>query len=94
LSGSGTAVKGEHIIDPRTGRPARGHRAAWASHPSAAAADALSTAFMVMTTAGVAALCGRHPEVWALVINARKKCRIFNAGAIAVNRPGGTRRQR
>lgn len=94
LSGSGTEVKGEHIVDPRTGRPARGHRAAWASHPSAAAADALSTAFMVMATAGVAALCGRHPEVWALVINARKKCRIFNAGAIAGNGPVRTRRQR
>jgi thiamine biosynthesis lipoprotein len=94
LSGSGTEVKGEHIVDPRTGRPARGHRAAWASHPSAAAADALSTAFMVMATDEVAALCGRHPEVWALVINARKKCRIFNAGAIAGDRPARTRRQR
>ena len=94
LSGSGPEVKGEHIIDPRTGRPARGHGAAWASHPSAAAADALSTAFMVMTTDEVAALCGRHPEVWALVINARKKCKIFNAGAIAGDRPFRTRRQR
>lgn len=94
LSGSGTEVKGEHIVDPRTGRPARGHRAAWASHPSAAAADALSTAFMIMTASGVSALCGRHPEVWALVINVRKKCRIFNAGAIAGNRPVRTRRQR
>lgn len=94
LSGSGTEVKGEHIVDPRTGRPARGHRAAWASHPSAAAADALSTAFMVMATDEVAALCGRHPKVWALVINVQKKCRIFNAGAIAGNRPVRTRRQR
>lgn len=94
LSGSGTEVKGEHIVDPRTGRPALGHRAAWASHPSAAAADALSTAFMVMATDDVAALCGRHPEVWTLVINARKKCRIFNAGAIAGDRPARTRRQR
>ncbi len=94
LSGSGTEVKGGHIVDPRTGRPARGARAAWASHPSAAAADALSTAFMIMTGSGVSALCGRHPEVWALVINVREKCRIFNAGAIAGNRPVRTRRQR
>jgi hypothetical protein len=49
---------------------------------------------MVMATDEGAALCNRHPEVWALVINARKKCRIFNAGAIAGNRPVGTRRQR
>jgi thiamine biosynthesis lipoprotein len=94
LSGSGTEVKGEHIIDPRTGRPARGHRAAWSSHPSAAAADALSTAFMVMTTAGVAGLCGRHLELWALVKTGPKTCRIFNAGAIAGDRPVRTRRQR
>lgn len=94
LSGSGTEVKGEHIVDPRTGRPARGARSAWASHPSAAAADALSTAFMVMTMDESAAFCGRHPEVWALVINARKKCRIFNAGAVAGSRPVGTRSER
>jgi thiamine biosynthesis lipoprotein len=94
LSGSGTEVKGEHIVDPRTGRPARGSRAAWASHPSAAAADALSTAFLVMAADESAALCDRHPEVWALVINARKKCRMFNAGAIAGNRPVRTRRKR
>lgn len=94
LSGSGTEVKGEHIIDPRTGRPARGARAAWASHPSAAAADALSTAFMVMAADESAALCGRHPEVWALVINARKKSRIFNEGALVGNRPARTRRQK
>jgi len=68
--------------------------AAWASHPSAAAADALSTAFMVMAADGVAAFCRRHPEVWALVINARKKCRIFNAGAIDKNRPVRTRRRK
>ena len=94
LSGSGTEVKGEHIIDPRTGRPARGHRAAWASHPSAAAADALSTAFLVMATDDVADFCSRHPEVWALVKIGPKKCRIFNAGAIAGDRPVRTRRQR
>jgi thiamine biosynthesis lipoprotein len=48
LSASGTAVKGSHIIDPRTGRPAEGRLRAWAIAPAAALADALSTAFMVM----------------------------------------------
>ena len=92
LSGSGTEVKGEHVVDPRTGRSAQGHRAAWASHPSAAAADALSTAFMVMSTEGVAGFCGRHPAVWALVKTGPKTCRIFNAGAIAGERRARTRR--
>ena len=83
LSGSGTEVKGEHIVDPRTGRPARGHRAAWAAHPSAAVSDALSTAFFVMRTGDVDRYCRSHPETWALVIIPGKKCKISNATAIA-----------
>jgi thiamine biosynthesis lipoprotein len=79
LSGSGTEVKGKHVFDPRTGIAACGHLAAWASHPAAAAADALSTAFMVMTTEEVAAYCGRHSEVWALVVKDYDDCRVFNA---------------
>jgi thiamine biosynthesis lipoprotein len=94
LSGSGTEVKGAHIVDPRTGRPAGGHAAAWASHPSAAASDALSTAFMVMATKDVAAFCARHPAVWALVKTGPKTCRIFNAGSIEEKRPAQARRRR
>lgn len=94
LSGSGTEVKGEHVVDPRTGRSASGHAAAWASHRSAAVADALSTAFMVMTTAEVAGFCGRHPAVWALVKTGAEKSRIFNAGEIEGNRPAKRRSRR
>jgi thiamine biosynthesis lipoprotein len=94
LSGSGTEVKGPHIIDPRTGRPAGGHLAAWASHPSAAASDALSTAFLVMSTEDVAKFCGRHPVVWSLVKTGPKTCRIFNATAVARKRSATTRRRR
>ncbi len=83
LSGSGTEVKGKHILDPRTGRPAGGHLAAWASHPSAALSDALSTAFMVMATDEVAAYCRRHPEAWALVVRDYGDCRVFNPGVAA-----------
>jgi len=82
VSGSGTEVKGRHIYDPRTGRPAAGHLAAWASHSSAAVADALSTAFMVMDTAEVEAFCKVHPDVWALVVIALESCRVFNRRAI------------
>ncbi len=94
LSGSGTEVKGEHVVDPRTGRPAAGHAAAWASHPSAAAADALSTAFMVLATGGVARFCRRHPAVWALVKTGPETCRIFNAGEIDENGPAPRRSRR
>ena len=78
MSGSGTEVKGGHVFDPRTGRPAQGHLAAWVSHPSAATADALSTAFMVMDTEEVKDFCDRHPEVWALVVIDAKTCQVIN----------------
>ncbi len=56
LSGSGIAVKGHHILDPRTGQPARLRPRAWASAPSAAVSDALSTAFMVLSEPEIARL--------------------------------------
>jgi len=68
LSGSGTEVKGSHIINPRTGQKASGHTGAWVSHSSAAVADALSTAFLVMDPPEVAAYCDMFPDTWALVL--------------------------
>jgi len=49
LSGSGLAVKGTHILDPRTGRPALRQKRAWVLADTAAESDALSTACMVLT---------------------------------------------
>jgi len=68
LSGSGTEVKGGHIINPRTGQKASGHKGAWVSHPSAAVADALSTAFLVMDPPDIAAYCEMSPDTSALVL--------------------------
>ena len=68
LSGSGTEVKGEHILNPKTGNPATRHLAAWAIHPSAAKSDALSTAFMMMTPENINQLRENHPEVTAYVV--------------------------
>ena len=48
LSGSGLAVKGNHIFDPRTGLAALRQTRAWALADSAAESDALSTACMVL----------------------------------------------
>jgi thiamine biosynthesis lipoprotein len=49
MSGSGLAVKGAHILDPRTGQPALPQRRAWALADTAAESDALSTACMVLS---------------------------------------------
>ncbi len=70
LSGSGTEVKGAHIIDPDTGKPAGSHLAGWVRCPSAAQADALSTAFMIMSTEEVRDFCRTHTQVKAFVVPA------------------------
>lgn len=49
LSGSGIAVKGPHILDPRSGMPARGISGAWVIADSAAVSDAISTALMILS---------------------------------------------
>jgi thiamine biosynthesis lipoprotein len=65
LSGSGKAVKGAHVLDPRTGKAAIGHTRTWAQAPSAALSDALSTAFMVMSQEEVDAYCRDRDDVLA-----------------------------
>lgn len=62
LSGSGLAVQGQHIIDPRTGLAARRQSRAWALADSAAESDALSTACMVWTEAEIIRVVGEHPD--------------------------------
>jgi len=70
LSGSGLAVKGSHLIDIQTGRPAERVYRAWAFAPTAAVADALSTAFFVMPDADVRRYCERHPDHGAALATA------------------------
>jgi thiamine biosynthesis lipoprotein len=67
LSGSGLQ-KGRHIIDPRTVQPVKGKIAAWASASDAATADALSTAFMIMSPDEIRQYCRSHPDVLALIM--------------------------
>ncbi len=57
FSGSGFGVQGHHITDPNTGQPARRRVRAWARARTAALADALSTAFLVMPARAVARYC-------------------------------------
>lgn len=68
LSGSGTMVKGAHLIDPRTGLPADRTERTWALAPTAAQADALSTAFFLMNEADIATLCAAHPHLGAALV--------------------------
>lgn len=67
LSGSGFAVKGAHIMNPRLFQPVpiRPQRS-YALAPTAALSDALSTAFMVMEPDEIQTLCVRYEGVEAL----------------------------
>ena len=61
FSGSGSDLKGPHIIDPHAGQPATHHRLAFATAATGAEADALSTAFVVMTDDAIRDYCRHHP---------------------------------
>ena len=67
LSGSGIQ-KGQHIIDPRTGCPVQKYSAAWAIAPQAAIADALSTAFMVMTELEIERYCRKNNDAGGMIV--------------------------
>ncbi len=73
-SGSGTQFflrRGRrygHILDPRTGRPAEGMFSTTVIAPTAAEAEALSTAFYVMGPEKVGAYCATRPELAAILV--------------------------
>lgn len=56
-----------HLLDPHTGRPARGVRSATVVAPNATRSDALSTAVFVMGDAGPAFVEAR-PDVGAVIV--------------------------
>lgn len=59
-----------HILDPRTGWPAEATASATVLAPTAAQADALSTAFFVLGVEGTRRYCEAHPETGALLLPA------------------------
>ena len=59
-----------HVLDPRTGHPAEKNLSATAFAGTAAEADALSTAFLVMDLAEVREYCHNDPGVGALLVPA------------------------
>ncbi|MHC4423283.1 MAG: FAD:protein FMN transferase [Planctomycetota bacterium] len=67
LSGSGLQ-KGQHIIDPHTHQPIEDKLAAWALASTAVTADALSTAFVIMSPDEVEQYCLNHSDTLAMVI--------------------------
>ena len=56
-----------HILDPRSGWPAEGVLSATALAPTAALADALSTAFYVLGPEAALGYCRQHPGIAAAI---------------------------
>ena len=76
LSGSGLK-KGQHIIDPRLGKPVEKKLATWAFAPRAGEADALSTAFMVMTSEEITNYCNKYTTSGLTIDNNAKNTKHF-----------------
>ncbi|MBI5692406.1 MAG: FAD:protein FMN transferase [Verrucomicrobia bacterium] len=79
LSGSGIAVQGAHLVDPRTGEAAPRTQGVWALAPTAAQADALSTAFFILSPAEIADLCAQHPAIGAALTRDDGQLELFGA---------------
>jgi thiamine biosynthesis lipoprotein len=78
LSGSGLAVKGKHIFDPRTGQPASRQNRAWALTDIAAESDALSTAAMVLSETEIAGIVVGNPA-WQIFLQETGGIRSFGS---------------
>jgi thiamine biosynthesis lipoprotein len=81
LSGSGLAVKGAHIIDPRTGAPAAVRNRVWALADSAAESDALSTACMLMSEAEINTVLEQNPA-WLVFLSESEHWRAIGSRAL------------
>ncbi len=85
--GAAGVRKGDHIVDPRSGLPVSGRKAAWVAletessrgeglYPTAIA-DALSTAFMLLPQDEIARLCALHPGLRAWIVDDTGLVRTF-----------------
>jgi thiamine biosynthesis lipoprotein len=81
LSGSGLAVKGSHILNPRTGKPAWRQSRAWALANSAAESDALSTACMVLSESELEKVLAQDHS-WLLFLETDKVVRPIGSRAL------------
>lgn len=81
LSGSGLAVKGKHIFDPRTGQPAQRQNRAWALCDTAAESDALSTAAMVLSEPEIGEILFEN-QSWLIFLEDQGSWRHYGSRAL------------
>jgi thiamine biosynthesis lipoprotein len=76
-----------HVLDPRTGRPAATLASATVLAPTAAEADALSTAFFAMGLDEARTYCRTHPGIAAVLVTLpqpRRAPQIVTLGQVEV----------
>jgi thiamine biosynthesis lipoprotein len=73
-----------HILDPRSGWPARRLLSASAIAPTATEADALSTAFYVMGPEGTRRFCDANPRFGAVLVLSDRRVKVI--GSVEVTR--------
>src|SRR5882724_2232613 len=81
LSGSGLAVKGKHILDPRTGKPAPRQNRTWALTDTAAESDALSTACMVLDEKEITEILAQEKS-WLVFLQENENARPLGSRAL------------
>ena len=81
LSGSGIAVKGKHIFDPRTGKPTERENRIWALSDTGAESDALSTAAMVLEKSELTETLSRNSS-WLVFLNDQEAWRCLGSRAL------------
>jgi FAD:protein FMN transferase len=90
---SGTYERGGHIVDPRTGQPARGALSVTVAGPDLATADAYATAAFVMGEGGVRWLAAQRGYAGLAILPADRVLATAGFGRY-VGRRGGGRRER
>lgn len=73
VSTSGAYERGDHVIDPATGKPARRSLSTTVCAPNATAADALSTSIDVLGPRAAVALTAKIPGAAVLVVPADRR---------------------
>ena len=80
ISASGLE-KGAHIINPETMRPVK-HHTVWSAAPTAAEADALSTAWMSMNPYQIASFCESRKGYGGIKYTEKSKVRTYQFGRL------------
>jgi thiamine biosynthesis lipoprotein len=82
-------VRYHHLLDPSTGRPARGSRSVSIVAPTALQADALSTGVFILGPEKGMALLERLPEVEGVIVTADNRVLISSGlqGGVQILRP-------